>query len=680
MSSSPGSARYRRPATPEDEAKKLARQNRRPAAVLPVARVAVDSPLPHLDRPFDYLVPAELDESVQPGSRVRVRFAGRLLDAWVLRRAEATEHDGRLAYLERSLGDQPVLTPATEQLFRTVADRWAGTFADVLRLAVPPRHARAEAAPNPTRAQPPSPPGAEAWSRYRAGGAFLAALATDRHPRAVWNALPGEDWPARLAEAVQATLAVGKGALIVVPDARDVARVDAALTAALPKGSHVVLGADSGPETRYRRWLAVRRGTVKAVVGTRSAVYAPVADLGLIAVWDDGDDLLAEPRAPYPHARDVAVLRTQLSGSALLVGGFARTAESALLVRSGWAAQIVADRAVLRAATPRTVAVGDDFELERDPAARSARLPALAFRAAREALAAGRPVLVQSPRKGYLPTLLCSVDRSPARCLHCGGPLGVAAQGTQPRCMWCGRPATGWQCPHCHSSKPMRAGSVIGSARTAEELGRAFPGVVTRASSGEHVLAEIPPGPSVVVATPGAEPTVEGGYGAALLLDGWALLGRPDLRAAEETLRRWCNAAAMVVPTGTVVVGADESLAPVQALVRWDPAGHADRELADRTELNFPPVSRMASLTGASADIAELLSLAELPASAEELGSVPVPPARGGPQSEQIRSLLRVGRPDGIALAEALHAAAAVRSAKKSGAAVRIVLDPLELF
>jgi primosomal protein N' (replication factor Y) len=158
------------------------------------------------------------------------------------------------------------------------------------------------------------------------------------------------------------------------------------------------------------------------------------------------------------------------------------------------------------------------------------------------------------------------------------------------------------------------------------------------------------------------------------------LLSRPDLRAAEEALRRWANAVALVRGDGTVIVGADASLPVVQALLRWDPAGHAERELADRRELHFPPVSRMAALVGAPADVAELLSLSQLPDSAEELGSVPVTPGRGAQQTEQVRSLLRVPRPDGVALAEALHAASAVRSARKSGGAVRVMLDPLELF
>jgi primosomal protein N' (replication factor Y) len=493
----------------------------------------------------------------------------------------------------------------------------------------------------------------------------------------VWNALPGEDWPTRLAEAAQAALHSGRGVILVVPDARDIARLDTALGQVLPAGSHVTLSADLGPEARYKRWLAVRRAAVKVVVGTRSTVFAPVADLGLIVVWDDGDDLHAEPRAPYPHARDVAVLRSSLDGTSLLIAGFAQTAESAMLLDSGWAHQIAADRQSLRAAAPRIVALGDDVEVERDPAARTARLPALSFRTAREALQRDQPVLVQVPRRGYLPTLACVNDRTPARCGHCHGPLAVSSGHAIATCRLCGRPAGDWRCPVCSGNR-MRA-VVVGSSRTAEEIGRAFPGVIMRTSAGDAVLPSIPPGPSVVVATPGAEPFVDGGYGAALLLDGWALLSRADLRAAEESYRRWANAAALVASGGMVIVGADASLTTVQSLIRWDPSGHAARELADRRELGFPPVTRLATLTGTSADLTELLGLTELPASTEELGSVPVPAGRGT-GDEQTRLLLRVPRPDGIALAEALHAAAAVRSAKKSPRTVRIVLDPIELF
>jgi primosomal protein N' (replication factor Y) len=224
---------------------------------------------------------------------------------------------------------------------------------------------------------------------------------------------------------------------------------------------------------------------------------------------------------------------------------------------------------------------------------------------------------------------------------------------------------------------------VTGAARTAEELGRAFPGVPVRSSGGQHVLATVPAEPALVIATPGAEPAAPGGYAAALLLDGWALLGRPSLRAAEEALRRWLNAAAMVRPSGPVVVLAEASQPAVQALIRWDPVSFAEYELAERTELGFPPAVRMASVTGAPEAIAGFVAAASLPGHAEVLGPVPIEAVAGRPgaaQDEaQERALIRIGREEGLALARALHAAQATRSARKDGGVIRVQLDPAEV-
>ena len=588
----------RRPAPPT--------AGRVPADRDPIARLHVDVPLPHLDRLFDYLVPSTLDDEVTAGSRVRVRFAGRLVDAYVLERVAGSAHAGTLAFVERVVGSEAVLTAETAALFRAVAERWAGNFVDVVRLGVPSRHARAESSVPPPAGD--LPPAQVDVSRYRAAPSFLSAVADGKPARAVWSMLPGDDWPARLAETARVAHDAGRGAVLVVPDARDLARVDAALTVVLGTGRHVALSADLGPAERYRRWLALRRGVVRVAVGTRAAAYAPVADVGLLAVWDDGDDLHAEPRAPYPHARDVLVLRASLSGAALVLAGHARTAEAQQLLESGWAHEIAAERSVLRACAPRVRPVADDVEIARDPAAAAARLPSLAWRTTREALQTGHPVLVQVPRGGYVPSLACARDRTPARCTVCSGPLAASSERAVPVCRWCARAAPGWACPTCGGTR-LRA-SVVGSARTAEELGRAFPGVPIRTSGGEHVLADVPPEAAVVVCTPGAEPVCPGGYGAALLLDGWALLSRPDLRAAEESVRRWANAAALVRPGGAVIVGADSGVPAVQALVRWDPAGFAARELAERTELGFPPAVRMASLTGTASAVADLLAAA----------------------------------------------------------------------
>ena len=239
------------------------------------------------------------------------------------------------------------------------------------------------------------------WSRYRAGPSFLAAIADGRAPRAAWSALPGPHWADELAVAAATAAAAGRGALIVVPDARDLSLLDLALTRLLGPGQHVCLAAGLGPAERYRRWLRILRGEVPIAAGNRSAMFAPVADLGLVAIWDDGDDLHAEPRAPYPHAREVLALRSHRTGAAALIGGFARTAEATQLVAIGWARALAADRPVVRRCAPLISAAGDDSELARDEAARSARLPSLALRTARDALSRG-PVLFQVPRRGYV--------------------------------------------------------------------------------------------------------------------------------------------------------------------------------------------------------------------------------------------------------------------------------------
>ncbi|MFF0813888.1 primosomal protein N' [Rhodococcus sp. NPDC003318] len=650
-------------------------------------------PLPHLDREFDYLIPRELDEQARPGVRVRVRFAGRLVDGFLLGRAATSDHPGKLGFLERVVSGEPVLTSEIASLVDAVAARYAGTRADVLRLAIPPRHARVEAESPPAPAVADAEVDTAAWAAYRYGDSFVSAVSAGRGPRAVWQALPGDDWPSRLAELAAVTARAGRSAVLVVPDQKDLDRVAAACVDLLGDDLVVPLAAGLGPAMRYRRWLAALRGTAKVVVGTRSAVFAPVPDIGLIALWDDGDDLHAEPRAPYPHAREVALLRAHASGCAVLLGAHSRTVEAQALVDSGWANDLVADRPVVRARAPKVTALADsDHALARDPGARAARLPAIAFAAAREALAAGAGVLVQVPRRGYVPSLACGKCRAPARCRRCNGPLalpsaaGPDGAGT-PSCRWCGVADATHRCGVC-GSRQLRA-VVVGAGRTAEELGRAFPGVPVRTSGGAEVLKSVKPGAALVVSTVGAEPVMPGGYGAALLLDGWALLGRADLRAEEETLRRWMTAGALVRTAGDggrVVVVADSSLPVVQALVRWDPVGAAQSQLAQRAEVRFPPTVHMAAVDGGHAAIESLLAAAQLPDAVEVLGPVPLPPGErlpfGGddPEPDEVeRMLLRVPRGAGASLARALRDAQAIRGARRESGPARVQVDPLRI-
>lgn len=657
----------------------------------PVARVRVDSTLPQVDRTFDYRVPAELSEDAVPGARVRVLFNGHEMTGYIEERAATTDWTRTsLLPLKSVLSRVPSVAPEIFALAEALADRYASTVANVLRLAVPPRiaaldkkyapllpgyesvylgdsvpvstsdtpehadpeHAESEhaassatdpyawlatpGAPAPFVLDPPAlnpdaPDAASVFSDYENGAEFIEDVAAGAATRAVMTVLPGHlehTWADVLATALAAAAASGRGAIAVVPTAKNLDLLEAALAEHLPADSFVRLSSDSTPHTRYHGFVKARLGQVPVVIGTRAAAYAPVANLGLVVCWDDGDSLLVEQRAPYCHARDVLLLRASAENTAALFAGFSMSSEAARLVRTRWASHVRAPRALVRDYSPRIFSTGSEFELARDPLAAMARIPHLAFEHARRALARG-PVLVQVARSGYIPSFSCERCRMPARCGECSGPLSVASGSSVPSCSWCGHLAQQWRCSECGFTHWRY--SAAGATRTAEELGRAFPNVPVISSAGDHVRASVGPEPALVVATPGAEPVAFGGYAAALLLDADKMLRFDSLRAPEAALRRWLNAAALVRPAaleGTVVTTASPS--PVeQALVRWDPAWFARQELEERAQTGLPPAVRTAAVTGAEADVRAFME--------EFLGSSALP--------ERVREQLRIVGP-----------------------------------
>lgn len=667
-----------------------------PASTKSVARVLPLLGLAHLDRLFDYRIDAAQDRDVRAGVRVRIRFGGRLVDALVIERTSDSEHEGGLKWLERVISPVPVFPEQTRQLVESLADRYGGVRSDIIRSAIPSRHAQAETSDTETPWEElgtTSEPDLSAWAVYQHGTSFVDAVLAGTTARAAWQIAPGADWASAIAALVAKVVIDGGGALVVVPDQRDLDQLEEALREIVAAKQITVLNAGLGPQARYRRYLSVLSGQGRLVIGTRSAAFAPVHNLQLAVLLHDGDDSLVDPRAPYPHAREVLTTRSGQEGCSLILAAHSRTAETQLLVESGWAHDLVAPRETLRNRMPWIRAVGEtDFELARDPMARSARLPRIAFDAVRGALEQKDPVLIQVPRKGYVPTLACGNCRAPARCRTCNGPLGLPAgepgEAGVPTCRWCGRPDPRHRCGDCGSPK-LRA-VVLGAQRTAEELGRAFPGVPVSTSGGNRVIDTLEHGPRLVIATPGAEPRITGGvYGAALLLDTWALLGRQDLRATEETLARWAAVATRVKARsfgGEVVVVADPALPVVQSLIRWDMVGAAATELAQRREVGFPPAVHMAAVDGASAALEHFMEIVDLPENSEVLGPVDLPPGvtlpgeyderRFGPAQ---RLLVRTPLGPRSELGRALRSAMIARAARKDDLPLRIQVDPVHV-
>ncbi|WP_174150301.1 primosomal protein N' family DNA-binding protein [Microbacterium halophytorum] len=677
------------------------------AAPRPIARILIDSPVPQLDRLFDYAIPPELVPEAVPGVRVKapLRTAGRVVDGFVVELATEDDADRALSELDAVVSPVRALPERLHRLARAVADRSAGSASDVLRLAIPKRMVRAEKAWLAARVgAPAAEAGAEAESDTGGSGADAGAVVGDAAPEAVAGAATGElagypgladriaagerlavdapprpdAWARLLAEAAADTLARGRSAILAVPDHRDLDRLQGEVAALVPPDSLVRHDAgQTGPE-RYAGYLRTLEERACVVIGNRSSVYAPVHAPGLVAIWDDGDALYDEPLAPYAHARDVALVRQGLEPCALVFAGHTRSSDVQRLVEIGYVSESLAAR---RETANVQLSGSREDEV-------SVRVPSAAFRAAKDALAAGAPVLVQVARPGFAPTLVCADCRHPARCGPCGGPLHARSRGAVPVCGWCGVSAHEWACQKCRSVRFRLSSS--GSERTADELGRAFAGTRVIVADGAHPVLEVAAEPALVVATRGAEPFAVGGYGAVLLLDGERMLQSPDLRIGEACLRWWSNAAALAAPGAPVhLAGVNGPVA--RAFASWTHAIYARHELAERAPLHLPPAARVARLEGEGGAVVRALeklreAVPELAPDAV-LGPVSLEAVdRFGPTAQ--RALIRFDYARGGAVAQALRAAVIAevvgtrrrkdrKRANRATLAVRMdVLDP----
>ena len=504
----------------------------RPAAELPVARVAVDVPLAHLDRPFDYRVPAHLDAAAVPGVRLRVRFAGRLVDGFLLERVADSAHAGTLAWVEQVVSPEPVLTAEVARAVpgggrpvrrragrraaagRAAAARPGGGGAGArprTRIRAPAAAARRAAAPagGATRAVRPC------WTRWPAAGAA----------HAVWQALPGESWAERLAEAAAAT--VGRR-----PGRAAGACPTSGTSTALHAACAARLGADAGGRAHRRAGAgralpAVAGGAPRPGAGRRRHPVRGVRPGRASSAWSRSGTTAttctpSRGRPTRTCATSCCCARTR-PARRCWSAGFARTAEAQLLVESGWAREVVADRATVRAAMPRVTALGETDGSW--PATRTRAPPGCrASRSRRPAPRSppGRPVLVQVPR-ARLPAVaglravpgdraLPALRRAAGRgARHRGrAPDGQPEAARLPHCRWCGRAESG-----VPLRRPAaRAGCApgwSGPGAPPRSWAGPSPGVpVRRSGGGAPVLAAVPAGPELVVATPGAEPTADG--------------------------------------------------------------------------------------------------------------------------------------------------------------------------
>ena len=514
---------------------------------LPVARVLVDTGVFHLDQKYDYSVPEKLSDVVVPGVRVQLPFGNRETEGIVVERVAQPERAGTLKTITKVLSPHVVATPALLDLIDKAAEFYCCNPWDLVRSAIPPRVAGVDK---------------EIPVVHQA-----SHVSKTRKPTVFQSFKPFVSSHEQISDIVSDFKNLGS-VLIVAPDERDVEKIVESLSSTF--NNVLKLSSASTREERYRNFLLSMRLDSSIVVGTRSAIFAPVRNLAAIIIYKESSPDHYELRAPGWNSSAIAKMRAESEGLALVLTGFTPSVRVAHEI----------DARTIKFVNQRT-----QVNVQAFVPSDGTLLPGRIFSEIKKALKKG-PVLFIAPRKGYGNALLCSHCRNVALC-KCGGRLSVASKGLAPTCVHCGSSFPAWRCSYCDRDKQYLAGR--GIDRAAEEISRAFPGFPVVISAGDVIKESVDSKPALVLSTPGAQPRVNGGYAAVVVLDAIRFFSHTDINGQERARELLFETASMVNVDGQVLLVLDDSHPVVAAIARWNIAPLLKRELADRDELMLPP-------------------------------------------------------------------------------------------
>ncbi len=529
----------------------------------PIAKVWVDNGVAHLDGLFDYLVPARFDAEVRVGVRVSVDFAGRECEALVVERVDEAATSG-LKFLSKVLAPTVVAPQGLIDLVAAGCTRWIAHPHDFLRSAVPPRAVGVD-------------------KLHLNSVADSKRIKKAIGEKSFIHVQPHEDAIAKLAEFAQLKVKSGS-ILIITPEERELQLLATAL------GDRAnILSASLTRSVRYQNYLRSISETNLITIGTRSAIFAFPPDLQAIVIFREGSESHYEPRSPGWNTRDLALMRAEQDGCDLFFVGYSPCMEIGLLIDQN---------------KVKMLSKSNRLQVSNYESLNGELLPNRIFPPIRKALSSG-PVLFLIPRKGYASSLMCKKCRNIATC-DCGGKISRRKSNTNPSCVLCGVAQPSLKCRWCKSDVMFLLGR--GGERHTEEIGRAFPNFPNFYSTADSQIVDLPSSPSLVIATAGMEPRVEGGYAAVVLLEGDSFFSYSDLRAQERARETFFIAAASVNKKGLVISVVSSSNPISSAIAQWNPKVLIARELSERKELNFPPYSRSIVIEVESSEATSIVS------------------------------------------------------------------------
>lgn len=398
---------------------------------------------------------------------------------------------------------------------------------------------------------------------------------------------------------------LGRGTIMLVPEI--------ALTPQLVGRFRARFGDDVGvlhsgltPRERFDMWQRLRRGDVDVAIGARSALFAPIAKLGLVIVDEEHDPSFKQEEGVRYHARDMAILRAHMHGGVCVLGSATPSLETEHLVRSGRATKLsLPDRA--RAQELPRVEIVDLRRIGPGPTG-DRRISLHLHRALEQTLAAKEQAILFLNRRGFAPSVRCEACGELATCPHCTVALTFhKRRGEIMRCHWCeyetGVPTL---CPKCGADRIALEG--LGTEKLEETLATAFPEArvarldrdVASGKDVEKILKRVRAREVDILV--GTQMVTKGHDLPHVTLVGVisadAALSIPDFRAAERTFQLLVQVAGRAgrgdSPGKVLVQTYDAEHHAIRHAATHDVLGFLERELRDRKELAYPPFSRMA--------------------------------------------------------------------------------------
>jgi len=542
---------------------KTQRVAKKPAIALenPVAQICVDTGIFHLPDTYDYLVPEEISHLLVPGVFVKIPFGKAEVVGYVQTRNPSALDPKSLKSINRLISPLPLLTEELIEIIDLTCKRYACKPWDVIRSAIPARVAAAE------KSYLGLPIPKISGHKSKLDHRFTITKSIESLPSAV-NEILGN-------------LEKGQQLLLIVPDERDIKQL---LTFKLDV-EPVLLTSDIPKSERYGNYLKTRFLQSPFIIGTRSAIFTPLASNSTILILNDGDESMYERRFPSWNVRDVAMLR---SGEfSLHFIGASPSLEIIRLAELGW----IKPKSEKSSQQHRAIVHFADSGVS-DIALMKA------------GLAKGN-VLVVMAETGYINAIACQKCRNQARC-ECGGKIYLPSKSSLLTCAICEKTTKDFNCLWC-DGKTIRS-MAKGSSRIADEIAKAVPGYRVLLSKGGSRVDDISGVTErvLVLASYGCEPV--GDYSTVILRSLENLSNRVDLRSLEIARRLIFENRGRLSDDDRAVMyvdlASDNILA--QGLLKRDVYGNSLLELNERNILNLPPYCRIALVQGDTSAIREL--------------------------------------------------------------------------